>query len=839
MRADDTRLIRVGVYENPPKVMQDQDGQLSGIFGDLLKHIADAEGWQIEAVPCVWQDCLNLLREGKLDLMPDVARTAEREQWLSFHQVPALSSWSRIYSSHEHQLQSPLDLEGLRVAVLASSVQLKYLQNLSNGFEIRPEFIPANSYPDAFQRVHEGAADVAVSNHFFGDYYADEFGLQGTDLIFMPSQLFFATPAHTNTQLLTRIDHWLTLWRQSKSSVYHDVLTSWGEKHTAEPLPRWLTTLLAASTLLLSLLLAFIFLLRTQIRSRTRTLATREAQLEGVLAGVEACIYNKDVQLRYTYANPFICKTLGHVEADILGKTDADFFTAEEAEKIRAADLEVLKTGERSVYEEALFLPGTHEKRIFLSVRVPLKLADGSIWGLCGVSTDITEQHRQTERIHQLAWYDSLTHLPNRQLLLQELARAKPLALEEQQDGALLFIDLDNFRELNDALGYAAGDELLRQVAARLNDQVTERFVLARLGGDEFVLMVEGLSSIRDQAMEELQRIAGLVLQALSEPFVIKSYRHQGGCSIGISLFSDQHDGAEGLLRCAELAMNDAKNAGSQCFRFFDPSMQAQAQQRAELEAGIRVGMEKKEFELWYQPQYDRQQRLLGLEALVRWRHPLKGLISPADFIPVAESTGLIVPLGEQLLEQACQQLIRWQLNPQLAGVRVAVNISARQIHTPDFAERVCAVLDRTGVSANLLELEVTESMLVQDVQQTIEKMRVLRERGVRFSLDDFGTGYSSLIFLKQLPLDKLKIDQGFVRDLLTDTNDAAIVRTVVALGQSMDLNVIAEGVETREHCDALAAMGCYEYQGYHFSKPLPATELEAWLAEQATLASV
>lgn len=830
-QADEARLVRVGVYENPPKILLGPDGQPSGIFGELLRHIADEEDWQLEAVSCNWKACLQQLSEGQIDLLPDVARTPEREGWLGFHDIPALNSWSRAYADTE--IESPLDLDGKRVALLAGSVQLSYLRGLAEGFEVKPIFVQVDSYPKAFAAVQQGEADVAFSNHFFGDYFAPDYGLEGTALIFQPSRLFFATPLAQNADLLSRIDHWLGVWRADKSSVYHDILSHWGEAGLAAELPRWLQMMLAGAVLLLSMLVAFVFLLRIQVRSRTRTLATREAQLEGVLAGVESCIFNKDVQLRYTYVNPFFCKTMGQTEAGLLGRTDADLFSAEEAEKIHAADRAVLLSGERSVCEEVVRLPGSQETRTFLSVRVPLKLADGRIWGLCGVSTDITETYRQQERIHQLAWYDSVTHLPNRQRLLQELAGAKQQAEERKQDGAVLFIDLDHFRDLNDAQGYAAGDELLRQVAARLTDRVNERFTLARLGGDEFVLLAEGLDATREQAMNELQQLAQVIIQALAEPFILKAQRHRCGGSIGISLFSDLHEDAEGLLRCAELAMSDAKSAGSNCFRFFDPSMQAQAQNRAELEAGIRVGMEQGQFELWYQPQYDRQQQLLGLEALVRWRHPDKGLISPADFIPVAEETGLIVPLGDQLLEQACQQLVHWQQHSQLNGVPVAVNISARQIHTADFAERVCAVLDRTGASANTLELEVTESMLVKDVEQTIDKMRRLRLRGVRFSLDDFGTGYSSLIFLKQLPLDKLKIDQGFVRDLLSDSNDAAIVKTVVALGQSMDLTVLAEGVETREHCDALAAMGCYEYQGYYFSKPLPPAELEARLAEQ------
>ena len=823
--------IRVGVFANPPKLVLDQQLEISGIYGDLLRAIAREEGWHLEPVACHWAQCLDWLQQGQLDLLPDVAHTAERESRFDFHTEPVLHSWSQVYAPSGHLLRSPLDLDGLNIAVLADSAQLHYLQDLAAGFDMMPQFKAVASEQEAFAETRDGQAEAAVVDQLFGDFYAPAYHLQGSSIMFQPSRLYFAAPRGQHADLLARIDHWLAQWQADKHSIYYDTLRHWGGRASRTQLPTWLVMGFAASVLVLSMLAGFVLLLRRQISSRTQALATSEARLQGVLASVEACIYNKDVELRYTYINPFLCQTLERSEAEVLGRRDADFFSTEEASRIHDYDRQVLATGERSVQEETLHLPGQSEPRTFLSVRVPLKRDDGSIWGLCGVSTDITEQRRQLEQIHQLAWYDSLTRLPNRRLLLERLERAVALAQQEHRDGAVLFIDLDHFRDLNDALGHAAGDELLRQVAERLTQRMTERFTLARFGGDEFVLLLEGLEASREQAVVEVEQVAQTVLERLQEPFALQAHWHRGDASVGISLFSDRQAEAEGLIRNAELAMTDAKAGGSGCFRFFDPSMQAQVQRRAELEAGIRQGLAEGEFELWYQPQYDREQHLLGLEALVRWRHPERGLVSPGEFIPVAESTGLIVPLGDQLLEQACRQLVAWQGHPVLGGVKVAVNISARQIQMPEFVARVAEVLQRTGAAAGNLELELTESMLVQDVEQTIDKMLCLRALGVNFALDDFGTGYSSLIFLKQLPLDKLKIDQGFVRDLLTDANDAAIVRTIVALGQSLDLAVLAEGVETRAHCDALAAMGCYEYQGYCFSRPLPVADLERHLA--------
>jgi EAL domain-containing protein (putative c-di-GMP-specific phosphodiesterase class I) len=292
-------------------------------------------------------------------------------------------------------------------------------------------------------------------------------------------------------------------------------------------------------------------------------------------------------------------------------------------------------------------------------------------------------------------------------------------------------------------------------------------------------------------------------------------------------MFSDAPRDTRELIKKAELAMYAAKSAGRGGFSFFDPSMQAHVRLRAELEAGIRRALEQEEFRLWYQPQFNQDGELIGLEALVRWQHPEQGMVSPAHFIPVAESSGLILPLGQWILRTACEQLVAWRQHPILAGRRVAVNISARQMQHDGFVAEVCSILDQTGADAHTLELELTETLLVQNMEQTIEKMRVLRQRGVHFALDDFGTGYSSMSYLKRLPLDKLKIDQSFVRDLMSDPNDAAIIRTIVALGRSLELSVLAEGVETDEQHQALVASGCHGFQGYLFSRPVAAAELE------------
>ena len=392
----------------------------------------------------------------------------------------------------------------------------------------------------------------------------------------------------------------------------------------------------------------------------------------------------------------------------------------------------------------------------------------------------------------------------------------------------MLFIDLDNFKTINDTLGHDAGDLLLQQAAERLSSCVRAEDTVARQGGDEFVIMLIGLSAAEEEAAIQTEIVGEKVLAALNRPYQFPGHVYHNTASIGATLFDGHLSSADEVLRRADLAMYHAKAAGRNALRFFEPGMQAFVTARAELETAMRQGLQHGQFLLYYQAQIDDVGCVSGAEALLRWRHPVRGLVSPAEFIPAAEETGLILPLGRWVLETACAQLVAWSSRPATADLNLAVNVSARQFRQPDFVTQVVEVLDRTGANARKLKLELTESMLVDNVDEIIAKMSALRALGVAIALDDFGIGYSSLSYLKRLPLDQLKIDQSFVRDLLTDPTDAAIVLTIVALAQSLGLSVVAEGVETEPQREFLASHGCGAYQGYLHSRPLPLEQFEA-----------
>ena len=452
---------------------------------------------------------------------------------------------------------------------------------------------------------------------------------------------------------------------------------------------------------------------------------------------------------------------------------------------------------------------------------------NGVVTHYIGAHTDITKRKLADEKINELAFFDQLTGLPNRTLLLDRLKQTIAASARSGTYGALLFIDLDNFKTLNDTLGHDTGDLLLKQVAKRLSMGVRDGDTVARLGGDEFVVVLAGLGLKEGDAANAIEAVAEKLLATLDSPYQLGGIAHHSSASIGVTLFRSDISSIDALMKQADLAMYKAKAAGRNMYRFFDPSLESTVKERAALEEDMRRAVDDAQFLLHYQPQVAGDGRLIGAEALVRWQHPQRGLVSPGEFISLAEETGLILPLGRWVLETACTQLAAWARRPAMAHLTVAVNVSARQFRQPDFVDQVFAALAITGANPKRLKLELTESLLVSNVEEVIEKMFALKAKGVGFSLDDFGTGYSSLSYLKRLPLDQLKIDQSFVRDILVDPNDAAIAKTIIALAQSLGLAVIAEGVETDAQRDFLAGAGCHTYQGYFFSRPLPLQAFE------------
>lgn len=534
---------------------------------------------------------------------------------------------------------------------------------------------------------------------------------------------------------------------------------------------------------------------------------------------------------KVVYVNPAAIRIIGARSAqDIVGQSILNWIHPDFHQLVLERSKSVTELGVRMPMIEEKFIrqDGTI---IDVEVQSTAIIFDGEP-AVQVAMRDITERKATAEEINNLAFYDSLTGLPNRRLLLDRLKQALAASDRSGKEGALMFIDLDNFKSLNDTLGHDIGDLLLQQVAQRLKSCIRQGDTVARMGGDEFVVMLEDLSEHELGAAAQTDAVVENILATLNQPYLLATHKYKSSPSIGITMFRGYERELEELLKQADIAMYQAKKAGRNTMRFFDPQMQEVINERVLLEYELRNALEHHQFELYYQIQVDNARRPVGAEVLIRWLHPERGLVASEQFITMAEDSGLIVPIGHWVLETACAQLRLWQQDALTRDLVLAVNVSAKQFRRDGFVTHVQNAVQRHAVNPTRLKLELTESLLQENIQDIIANMNILNEMGIQFSLDDFGTGYSSLQYLKQLPLDQLKIDQSFVRDIAFDSSDRAIVRTIIAMTQSLNLSVIAEGVETEEQRQILMDKGCTHYQGFMFGKPLPIGQFEAMLRQ-------
>jgi diguanylate cyclase (GGDEF)-like protein/PAS domain S-box-containing protein len=524
--------------------------------------------------------------------------------------------------------------------------------------------------------------------------------------------------------------------------------------------------------------------------------------------------------------NQAFTRLTGYSEAEVIGKTPAMLKSGRQDD---AFYRHLWSTLEQKHYWQGEMWNKRKDGRLFaewLTIS-SVTAADGKITHYVGAFSDITQQKKTESEIHRLAYYDALTNLPNRRLLYDRLGQALATSNRNAHYGAILFLDMDNFKNLNDTLGHDVGDLLLIDVAKRLNDAMREGDTIARLGGDEFVLLLENLSEDAREAAIQAGQLGEKVLKLIAAPYLLRDTEFTCTTSIGICMFFKHEKSVDELIKHADLAMYQSKKAGRNNLRFFDPPMQAVLNEYTATERSLRHAMERGQLRIYYQIQIDSSHHAIGAEALLRWEHPERGLVAPTQFIGLAEETGLIVPIGMWVLQTACAQIKKWSANPLMRALQLAVNVSARQFRQPDFVEQIQQILAATAINPASLKIELTESLVLDNVSETIIKMQALKALGIHFSMDDFGTGYSSLSYLKLLPLDQLKIDQSFVRDIINDPNDAAIVQAIITMGRAFGLNVIAEGVETEAQHVFLDQQGCHAFQGYLFGKPVPLEEFE------------
>lgn len=822
------REIRVGIYQNEPKLFFDRYGSAEGIFPDLLKNIASRENWKLKFVPCAWQRCLEMMQSGEIDLMPDVAHNEAREALFDFHKVPSLDSWSVIYRRPGVNIQSLRDLDKKSVAVLNNSVQQDFLLQALEGFGVNAKFIPVESFDQGFEEVQAGRIDAIAVNHLYGSYSSKKYGLEETPIIFLPSSLFVVTKKGTNPDLLATLDQYFEQWREDPRSPLFQTLKKWTGDERIAVVPKFVWWALGLTGFVLLLLAAEALFLRREVRLRTAEIRESEIKLSSILNNVGSCIYIKGADLRYQYANKVTCENIGLTEKEILGKLDLDLYDEPAAKAMAVIDREVIQTKKRYSGEEIIIGLNNTVARTFFSVKIPLLNALGEVSAICGISTDITDQLEFSKKLDRLSHFDPLTGLLNRTHFFEQADQRSKDVSRPIGQCAIVLINLDHFKDLNDSKGHQVGDLLLEHVADQLRETQQPHYLLARLTGDSFAIFIDAFTVGHALIRQSISTLTQQIQSVIARPQYLNGFTYQGTCSIGISIFDPLSTSVQEGFKYAEIALYQAKNTTSGSVRIFEPQMEEIAASRLKLETELREAIECQQLEVFYQPQVDSFGTLFGFEALIRWKHPRYGLYSPAAFVPLAESNGQILMIGKFVLETVCRQLESWAGQSESAKMILSLNVSAREFFDEGFVEGVIDTLSRYRFDPNCLELELTESQFIKNFDQALVKISTLKDMGIRLTIDDFGTGYSSLNRLKQLPFDQIKIDASFVRDMVISQSDAAIVKTIIDLGKTLGVEVLAEGVETQAQLDALIAFGCTKFQGFLHGKPMPILQVQA-----------
>ncbi|MBX9756573.1 MAG: EAL domain-containing protein [Pseudomonadaceae bacterium] len=835
--------ITVTMDDNyPPYIFRDSSGQLQGILKDSWALWSAHTGIAVNLQAMDWGKAKQLMESGQADVIDTIFETEPRKLIYAFSAPYASIEVPILFHKSLGGITDADSLRGFSVGVKDGDACIDTLQ--AHGVEHLKRY---PSYESMVLAASQGEALILCIDKPPAVYFSNKLG--------MASQFRFSAPLYVGA--------FHRAVRKGDEALLQLVEAGFAELPAAELQAieqKWLGAALSTAdnaALLLARNVAYVLaalsvlalLLVVWNRMLGRRVAINTRELNSALAAL-------------TTANQLIEQSRDHLAAtleaipDLMFELDADGrywdYRARRTELLAAPPgqllghtvHEVMPAQSAQVVMDALAAAAEHGSS--QGAQLCLSLKQGDCWFELSVarkntnllegprfivlSRDITERKQAEAEIEQLAFFDALTGLPNRRLLLDRLQHALTASARSGNCGALLFIDLDNFKVLNDSKGHVVGDLLLQEVAQRLRAAVRGDDSVARLGGDEFVVMLQGLAKEGASAAAQVAQVGGQLLSSLSQAYVLDGYEYHCTASIGVSLFSGKLQDVGELLKCADAAMYSAKNTGRNALVFFDPAMQATLEARAQLAGELRAALPQGQLQLYYQAQINREGCVVGAETLLRWQHPQRGMVSPAQFIPLAEDNGLILPIGQWVLEHACGQLKAWQTHPLASALPLSVNVSARQFRQADFVDVVRSALRSSGVDPARLKLELTESLVLDNVEAVIAKMHALRALGVRFSMDDFGTGYSSLSYLKRLPFDQLKIDQSFVRDIVTDSGDAVIVKTIIGMAHNLGLEVIAEGVETEAQRSLLLNYDCRVFQGYLFSRPLPLAEFEALL---------
>jgi diguanylate cyclase (GGDEF)-like protein/PAS domain S-box-containing protein len=812
---------RIGIFASPPLSSINELNEPEGLVVDLMNEISVIENFKIDWVHDDWSQLILQLKNHEIDMITSVGFTQKRSEFMNYSQSSFITVWGQVFLPNDSKIESIFDLNGKYIGILKDGVNGERFVSQCTQFEINCNIVNFDSYEELFIKVANGEIDAGVSNNLVGGIFINQYKLMNSAIVFNPFKVYVAAPKNTSSYLLNTFDKYIVKWKNNPKSFYYKTRIKWLNPKIDNRLPVKIMYMIAGLLLfsLVALFLAFLF--KRQVNRRVLELSKREQQLNQIINLVPHLIYVADAEGNIMLANETASKYFGMAVKDFEKSNIVQL-----SQKFKRFE-KLLKKNNFSINQQGPINKEINandfdgkQHTLYLS-KVPFIGSSEFRDSTVTVAVDITDVKKFQEKIKFMDQHDSLTRLPNRILLKDRIDQSLALAYRHSHIGSILFIGLDDFKYINDSQGHKIGDFMIKQVANRLKKLVRAGDTIARYGGDEFVVELPDIHQQESQVIIETNRIAKNILKLLSEPYQIEDKEFNLTASIGVVIYPRDGDSQETLLRRADTAINAAKSQGKNRIKFFESKLEDFVINKHNLENDLIKAINEQQFFLVYQPIiHGSDNRIAGSEALIRWDHPEKGVIFPVDFIGIAEQKNLMVSIGDWVLSQACGQIREW-IDLGMKDFFIAVNVSVIQMKDRNFYTKLLNLIKKYQVPSGYLEIEVTESVLMEESDSPVSLFKKLKLLGLRISIDDFGTGYSSFNYLMNFPIDKIKIDKSFVKNLPNDISSKTIVTTILRMSKELGVDVVAEGVETKQQLNFLRDNSCKYFQGYYFYKPI------------------
>ena len=815
-------VYSVGIYDNPPISFINANGKPDGYVVELLTEISKQDDFKINWVFDKWQNIIEKIKTNKIDMITSVAYSETRSKYMTYSQNNFVVGWSQIFLPIDSEIENFIDLNNKTIAILKGGINGEALKKRCIEFDLKCNLIEVQTYEEAFKKLSNKQVDATVSNNSVGIWYTNKYKITLSSIIFNPTKGFVTIPKNNQSKwLLDKFDERVSAWKKNANSFYFHAKDNWlNPQYKVNYSSKIIYSIIALTLLsVLGIISALVF--KRQVARRVKDISIRNQQFSQIINLVPHIIYVVDEKGNILLANIKANKYFGMTK-DEIKKCNIENFNIKKYSEIEFLnDHNLSKKLDESDLKELKTTDYIGNNYTLLLTKMPFKGLDHKNKAHVIVAVDITEIKEYQQKITHMAHYHQLSNLPNRTLFKNEIEKSIAQFKKHKKYGSLLYIDLDSFKNINDSQGHKVGDLLILALVNRFKIKLPENNFIAHLGGDEFIIDCSELHTEDTIAEILAMQYSELVLEIISKPITVKNVKYEITASIGLVVYPRDGDTEEVLFQRADTALNKAKKMGRNNVQIFDKKLELQVQYNQRLESELRNAFKNSEFKMVYQPIMEAKTRkIVGAEALLRWNHPIRGIIGPAEFIAVAENNHLIIDLGYWILEQAYQR-IKQHIDAGDPEFFIAVNVSVVQLKDKSFYKRVLEMVQKYAIPPNHLELELTESVLMEDVEFSISIFNKLKLLGIKISIDDFGTGYSSFNYLMKLPIDKLKIDQSFVTVLPMDQNSATIVRTIIKMAKELKLKVVAEGIENQQQFDFLIEEDCQYFQGYFIHRPM------------------